>query len=232
MLNIHYFIHVPFEGIAYIKDWAEEKGHKLSATEFYKDKNLPGIDDFDWLIIMGGPMSVNEEEKYPWLNDEKKIIKEAIEFGKVVIGICLGAQLIADVLGAKVYKNRYKEIGWYPIHLTQAAKQHSLFSSLPSELVVFHWHGETFDLPKGAIHIAESEGCRNQAFIFKEKVLGFQVHFEMTEQAIFDMTKEGNGELIPAKYVQSVEEIRKNSRYFSQANKCLKNILDSLEKFS
>ena len=230
MLNIHYFTHVPFEGLAYIEEWALGKGHKLSLTEFYKSADLPDLNEIDWLIIMGGPMSVNEEINYPWLREEKRFIKEAINKGKIVIGICLGAQLMADVLGAKVYKNKYKEIGWFPVRFTQAAKKQYLFSSLPDELMVFHWHGETFDLPTGAFQLAESEGCKNQAFIYKDKVFAFQFHFEMTEKAIFEMTKEGNGELIPEQYVQSDEEIIKKSGYILQANNCLQIILDKLEK--
>jgi len=187
MLNIHYFTHVPFEGLAYIEEWAVNKGHKLTSTEFYKSKNLPDINKVDWLIIMGGPMSVNEEDEYPWLTDEKRFVKEAIEKGKIVIGICLGAQLITDVLGAKVYKNVYKEIGWFQVHFTESAKKLPLFSSFPDEMMVFHWHGETFDLPEGAIHLAESEGCKNQAFIYKDKVLGLQFHFEMTEKAMYSV---------------------------------------------
>jgi GMP synthase-like glutamine amidotransferase len=229
MIKIHFLIHVPFERPAYIEEWALGRGYKLSSTMFYKNYNLPDIKEIDWLVIMGGPMSVNEEVKYPWLINEKRFIKEAIDNGKVVIGICLGAQLIADVLGAKVYKNTYKEIGWFPVHFTGPARKHTLFSPLPEEIMVFHWHGETFEIPDGAIHIAKSEGCINQAFIFNNKVLAFQFHFEMTEDAILKLTEEGNGELIPAKYIQNGGEIRDRREYISSANNCLKIILDNLE---
>jgi GMP synthase-like glutamine amidotransferase len=230
MVNIHYFMHVPFEGLAYIGDWANEKGHKLSVTKFFENFSLPDIKKIDWLIIMGGPMSINEEGKHPWLKVEKDFIVRAIENNKVVIGICLGAQLVADVLGAKVYKNNFNEIGWFPVRITNAAKQNKLFSHLPDELEVFHWHGETFDLPAGAILVAENEACKNQAFLFKEKVLGFQFHFEMTEQSINGMLNGVDHELIPAKFVQSGQEIEQKNRFIIAANKSLKRILETLER--
>lgn len=232
MLNIHCFLHVPYEGLACIGDWAEEKGHKLTETKFYENFTLPDIKMIDWLIIMGGPMSVNEEDKYHWLKTEKNYIKSVIENNKVIIGICLGAQLIADVLGAKVYKNEYKEIGWFPVNPTREAKQNILFSHLPEKLTVFHWHGETFDLPAGATHIAENEACKNQAFLYKENVLGFQFHFEMTEQSIIAMFESDNDKLLPDKYVQSSTEIKKKKEFIGKANYNLIKILNKLEKVS
>ena len=232
MLNIHYFMHVPFEGPAYIEEWALEKGHKQSVTKFYENFVLPDINQIDWLIIMGGPMSINEEDEYPWLKKEKDFIKKTIDNNKVVIGICLGAQLIANVLGARVYKNEIKEIGWFPVRFTKGAKQQNLFSHLPEELTVFHWHGETFDLPAGSIHIAENEACKNQAFLYKEKVIGFQFHFEMTELAINVMVNGDDGELMPEKFVQSVKEIKQNNEFITKANESLKIILNKLEKIN
>lgn len=147
-LSIHYLQHVPFEGLAAIQDWIQSRGHHVSSSLLYKkDHSFPDIQSIDWLLVMGGPMGVYEEENYPRLAEEKKYIKQAIQAGKTVIGICLGAQLIANVLGAKIYPNVEKEIGWYPITFTdQAAKDH-LFTFFPRQMDVFHWHGDTFDLP-------------------------------------------------------------------------------------
>jgi GMP synthase-like glutamine amidotransferase len=230
MLNIHYFMHAPFEGLAYIEKWVEEKGHKLSVTKFYENSLLPELEKIDWLIIMGGPMGVKEEDKFPWLKTEKEFIKNAVNIGKVVVGVCLGSQLIADVLGAKVYNNEFKEIGWFPIKVTKEAKKINLFSHLPDKLTVFHWHSETFDLPEGAILIAENEACKNQGFIYNEKVLGFQFHFEMTEQSIEGMLNGDDDELIPGKFVQTVSEIKKSKNFIKNSNKNLKLILDKLEE--
>ena len=109
-LRIHYFKHVSFEGLASIQEWSTKNGHILTSTNFYLNENLPHLDSIDWLIVMGGPMSVEDEKKFHWLSKEKIFIRKAIEKGKTVIGICLGAQLIAQILGAKVYPNKQKEI--------------------------------------------------------------------------------------------------------------------------
>ena len=134
------------------------------------------------MIVMGGPMNIYEEKKYPWLLREKCFIEDATKTGKVVIGICLGAQIIADVLGANVYAGEHKEIGWFPIFRTKEAGESIVFRDFPSELEVFHWHGDSFDLPSGCIRLAESAACPNQAFIYDERVVGLQFHLEVTRQ--------------------------------------------------
>ncbi|MCX6150901.1 MAG: type 1 glutamine amidotransferase [Ignavibacteriales bacterium] len=229
MLKLHCLLHVPFEGPAYINDWVKEKNHGISFTKFYMNQNPPKIDDFDWLIIMGGPMNIYEEEKYPWLIKEKEFIKEAIKKGKVVIGICLGSQLIADALGSRVYKNENKEIGWFPVQLTKSAKHHPLFKFLPNEINVFHWHGETFNLPKDAIHLAESKACKNQMFIYKQRVIGIQFHLEMTKKSIEEIIENCQDELQQNIYVQTAEEIKNQMDYSNQCNNLMKELLDKLE---
>lgn len=113
-MKIHYLQHVPFELPEHISVWAKEKGHEITGTLLYENYYLPELSEFDLLVILGGPMGVDDEDKHPWLVLEKHFIKEAIQHRKLVIGICLGAQLIAEILGGKVYKNHYKEIGWFP----------------------------------------------------------------------------------------------------------------------
>jgi GMP synthase-like glutamine amidotransferase len=163
-MRLHSLEHEPFEGLANIEVWAKNRGHSISRTLLFNNEELPDIDDFDWLVIMGGSMNIYEEEKYPWLREEKNFIAEAIAGKKIVLGICLGSQLIADVLGGNVSKNKYKEIGWFPVSLTADAKNSPVFSTLPRKFAAFHWHGDTFKIPPGAVRIAESEGCANQAF--------------------------------------------------------------------
>jgi GMP synthase (glutamine-hydrolysing) len=145
-MRIHYLQHVPFEEPGFFKEWSEAKDYQFTGTKFFEDDTLPALDDIDWLIIMGGPMSIYDEIIYPWLTKEKAYVKAAIEKGKTVIGVCLGAQIIADVLGASVYKNNYKEIGWFPVKKI-ISEEKNIFSDLPEEFLAFHWHGETFDLP-------------------------------------------------------------------------------------
>jgi len=150
---------------------------------------------------MGGPMSANDERELSWLVSEKEFIRRCIQSGKSVLGICLGAQLIANAMGARVYRNRFKEIGWFPVE-GMPSSDSSLFS-FPPTFEAFHWHGETFSLPRGAIRIARSEGCANQAFQLGRSVIGLQFHLETTPETARQMVSHGQAELLPSKYVQS-----------------------------
>lgn len=227
-LRIHYFQHVFFEGPANIEIWCVEKGHLLSATKFYENAVLPELSDIDWLVIMGGPMSVYDEEKFDWLAAEKQFIKKAIQAGKTVIGVCLGAQLLAEILGAKVYKNDYKEVGWFPVEMTSEGQENQVFSNFENNATVFHWHGDTFDLPRNALHLAQSEVCKNQAFLYKKKILGLQFHLEMNEQSLDTMLENGASELISAKYIQTQNEILQHQELLETNKKMLFAILDNM----
>lgn len=227
-LRIHFFQHVFFETPANIESWCIERGHLFSATKFYEDAVLPELLNIDWLIIMGGPMSVYDEEKFNWLAAEKQFIKKAIQAGKTIIGICLGAQLLAEIIGAKVYQNDYKEIGWFPIELTPDGHKNQLFSNFENQATVFHWHGDTFDLPANALHLTQSEACKNQAFLFKKKILGLQFHLEMNEQSLKAMLENGASELISAKYIQTPNEILGRQKLLATNKKMLFTILDNL----
>ncbi len=133
-MKIHYFQHVPFENLASIEKFFNERECEISVTQFYEGENPPNIEDLDWLIIMGGPMSVHEEAQYPWLKTEKDFVRTAINKGKTVIGICLGAQILADVLGAKVYKNNRKEIGWFDVNKNEAVERTVLKGVFPKKI--------------------------------------------------------------------------------------------------
>ncbi|ARV60559.1 amidotransferase [Nostocales cyanobacterium HT-58-2] len=231
-MRIHYLQHVRFEGLGSIEQWAIEQGKIISATKFYNGDTLPSVDDIDWVIVMGGPMNIYEDDKYPWLTSEKKFIAEAIQKNKVVIGICLGSQLIADVLGSKVYKGQEKEIGWYPIQLTTEAKKSPVFEPLPESFTVFHWHGDTFDLPPGAIRLAYSEVCSNQAFIYGEKVLGLQFHLESTKDSVYQMIENCASEIVVGKYIQKPEEMLAQDDYFIKINTAMCKILEYFASFS
>jgi GMP synthase (glutamine-hydrolysing) len=226
-MNIHYFQHVLFEGLASIETWAAARGHSLSSTRFFANEPLPQMQDFDWLIILGGPMNIYETEKYFWLTEEKRFIEQAIKNGKTVIGICLGAQLIADVLGAKVTRNAFQEIGWYPVELTTDS---AIFHSLPQRFNALHWHGDTFDLPRGAVHLAKSNACENQAFVYGEKVLSLQFHLEATPASTQQLIDNCSGEMVQEKYIQTRELIVANPEYFTQANQQMSRILDNLSE--
>lgn len=194
-VKIHCFQHVPFEGPGCIWDWIFHRGHALSYTRFYENDPVPSVCDYDWLIVMGGPMGVDDHDQYPWLMAEKSAIREAINNGKTVIGICLGAQLIASVLGARVTSGFRKEIGWFDVKLTPEGQKHPLFLDFPASMKVFQWHDDAFDIPEGAVHLAVSEACNNQAFIWGSNVLGLQFHFEMTRDGLDKMLEDEEEEI-------------------------------------
>lgn len=210
-INIHILQHEPFEGAGLLEEWAKERGHKLSVTLVYENQVMPSLNAFDWLIIMGGAMSANDEEEYAWIKAEKEVIKQSVEQGKAVIGICLGSQMIASALGKAVYKNKMKEIGWFPLHLTDEGMHSEFLSPEWNDQLFLHWHGETFDLPEGAAHLAFSAGCVNQAFCIGNKVFGFQFHPETNLQTLAQMVNSGAEELIKDKFVMEAKEILKRA---------------------
>lgn len=179
------FRHIECEGAGHIERVLAARGVTLEYVDMY----LPGAVPPDssgaaGLIWMGGPMSVNDP--LPWLREEERLIAQAVAEGRPVLGVCLGAQLIARALGARVYRNPVKEIGWFDIGFTPAALDDPLFAGLSGPETVFHWHGETFDLPRGAVLLASSQGCRHQAYRVGAAVYGLQFHLETTPEMIAD----------------------------------------------
>jgi len=229
-LKIHTLQHVPFEGLGCIDQWITTKGHTVNYTKLYDNPQFPVLDEFDWLIVMGGPMGVYDEAMYPWLKEEKEFIRRAIEGGKTIVGICLGSQLIAEVLGAKVYPNKQKEIGWFDIQKTEFAKSQPLLEQIEEQFTVFHWHGDTFDLPAGSERLFSSAVCLNQAFLYKKKVLGLQFHFEVTSHTLKEMIENGMSELVEDKTIQSATKILEQTNYIDSNNQKMFQILDYLEK--
>jgi GMP synthase-like glutamine amidotransferase len=227
-MRIHYLQHVPFEDLANIWIWANERGHSLTSTKLFLSEEPPTTNSFDWLIVMGGPMNVHEEEKYPWLTAEKEFIKRAIGSGKFVLGICLGAQLLADALGGAVKTNQHKEIGWFPVRKTASGSAY--FSGLPSEFVAFHWHSDAFEIPPAATRLAESEACANQGFEYGSKVLALQFHLESSEASIQRLVENCSDEMTPGRFVQSQEEILHCPEHLSQINTYLNLLLGEIEK--
>lgn len=227
-MNLHILQHVPYEGPGCIVHWLADNGHTASYTHLYEnDHQLPAAETIDALLIMGGPMGVYDEHLYPWLLPEKALIEDCIRAGKKVVGICLGAQLIATCLGAFVCRAPNKEIGWFRLSATDECRKilwlHRLFEKQP---MVFHWHGDKFDIPYGAYDLLASEGNTNQAFLYGEHVLGLQFHAEITETGLAEMLEYGRDELQAGAFVQTEEAIRKGNVYASSANALMKEILD------
>lgn len=231
-MHLHYLQHVAFEGLGYIADWAESHGHTTSCSALYADEPLPDPSTFDALVIMGGPMGVHDTTVYRWMTPEKKFIEAALKQTKKVLGICLGAQLIADTLGAKVYPNPEKEIGWYPVARASAAEHTSWAQVIPPHFQAFHWHGDTFDLPAGALHFAQNKVCHHQAFFYPPGVIGLQFHLEATKPSIAQLIQHCGHELVPAPNIQTAAEIESQADLIASSNQLMGSILDYFMKLS
>lgn len=185
-MRVHVLRHVPFEGPGLIAEWAALRGYSLTES-FALTEEFPDLDDVGLLVVMGGPMGANDDEAHPWLTAEKRYLASAVRAastedgtsGPAVLGVCLGAQLLAVASGGSVHRNPLREIGWYPVRLTGRGAADRIFSAFPEELVVGLWHGDTFELPEGVSPTLSSEACRNQAFsLAGGRVVGLQFHLE------------------------------------------------------
>ena len=228
-MHIHILQHISFESPGMITGWAKENNHSISFTYLFEaNHSYPATDTIDMLLILGGPMGVYEEEKFPWMKMEKQFIRDCIAAEKIVLGICLGSQLLAEALGAKVYPHHTKEIGFFPALKTVAATKDLLFKGLPEEWMVFHWHGDIFDLPPNATLLFKTDACKNQAYR-KGKCIGIQFHPEGDKKLIMAMVQNEKHELIKGEYVQTEEEIIQQldaeSRLFSSTAKSSKLVL-------
>jgi GMP synthase (glutamine-hydrolysing) len=227
-MHIQCLQHVPFETPGSIGGWACKGGHSLAVTALYHGHPLPELASLDLLVVLGGPMNIYEEQRFPWLRAEKRFIAKAVAARKSVLGICLGAQLIADVLGARVFANRYREIGWFPIEKTTAAQADLTAAFLPQRAEVFHWHGDTFELPAGALHLARSRGCEQQGFVFAQRVVGLQFHLETLPELAAGLIAHCGAEIVPGPYVQSPEQMIADPARFGRINRVMQGLLDQL----
>lgn len=224
-MHIHFIQHMPFEHPGSIADWAREKHHTTTYTKVFDEATFPSTNSFDMLVIMGGVMGVYEEDKYDWMREEKASIKRSIEVKKKVLGVCLGSQLVAEALGAKVFPHRKKEIGWFEV---EKVSTHKLTDKLPQTFITFHWHGDTFTLPENAIHLFKTEACAQQGFVYKDHVVGLQFHMEVKEDLLNNMTENERAELIKADHVQTEEEIKSLMLpYIDQQKKFMHDFLEA-----
>jgi GMP synthase-like glutamine amidotransferase len=211
MTKIHILQHVPFETPGFFSLLPNDE-FSITISHVYNGDTLPDFKSYDILVILGGPMNVDEHDLYPWLESEKGYIRRSIEANGKILGICLGAQLIASALGAKVTKNSYKEIGWFPIRKTGSGCNSKLLENVPDSCLAMHWHGDTFDIPDNAQLEASSDACKNQLFTYKNRVIGMQFHFEATEQSINALIDNCGAELVSGKYIQDADTIRKYAK--------------------
>jgi GMP synthase-like glutamine amidotransferase len=227
-LNIHCFIHVPYEGPAVIADWAKEHGHSLHFTRFHEDGQLPERESVDLLVIMGGPMSVYDDHIHPWLQEETEWVGEFIAAGKPVIGICLGAQIIAAALGAEVHPGPYKEIGWFNLRFLPCLGDYRICRELPSVRKVFHWHGDTFTLPEGADRIAESKAFSNQGFILNGRIIALQFHLEVTPASVKALLEHGREALTEGPFIQDAPMILAEKEIYRENQQLMYSFMNYL----
>jgi GMP synthase-like glutamine amidotransferase len=235
-LRIEILQHVAFEGLGSMEAWFRPRGHSLKFTRLYEGE-LPGDGAHppaDWLIVMGGPMGVHDEAEFPWLTAEKLAIEAALKRGASLLGVCLGAQLLAHVLGAHVTRNLEKEIGWFPVHLAPEAAEAWPGKVFPSAFTPFHWHGDTFAIPAGSIPLGSSEACRQQGFLYRDNVLGLQFHPEITADALAGLLRHCGGELAIAgseqgRYVQTENALRAGLALAPALNAIMGRVCEHLE---
>jgi GMP synthase (glutamine-hydrolysing) len=202
MEEVLVFQHDPFEDLGFFAEVLEKQGADYRVLRLFEGE-MPAEDwqHIDALIILGGPMSVGEEDQFQFLRWEKRIIRAAIDEAVPILGVCLGAQLIAESLGTKIYHGPVKEIGWSPISITPHGQVDSLLGYLPESATVFQWHGDGFELPQGAIHLASSVHFKTQAFRVGKSIYGLQFHLEVTPTMIERWIDERSKDLALVPYV-------------------------------
>lgn len=217
--------HVSFEGPGLISEWMAERGYPFPRIALWNADPLPDPAELDLLVVMGGPMNVDDTDDHPWLVEERAFIRAAINAGVRVLGICLGAQLIARAMGARVYRGPVQEVGWFPV-LRLFAGSHPLGDALPASFEAYHWHGDTFELPEGAVHLAGSELYPNQAFALGNRVLGLQCHLETTPASAQDIIDHTTFKAGPT--IQSAREMMADPTRFESLRPILFGLLDRL----
>ena len=221
-MHIAILQHAAHEGPAAFADWATARGHDTTTYPLYADPSLPAPDDFDTLVVLGGGMSVDDGDVHPWLEPERGLIRAALAAGRPVIGICLGAQQLARALGATVFPNGEREVGFWNIRRVDNALP------LPATQTVCHWHGDTFSLPEGATLLAASDACRNQVFVTGDGLgLGLQCHLEATPQWVDACCTHDAGYLIPGRWMQDAARMRSERTAYPQMHAALFTLLDA-----
>lgn len=222
--------HVPFEDCGSIRFWADARGLDLDVVHLDQGDSLPRPDTFALAVLMGGPMGVKDEALHSWLPAEKEWIQSVLQSDKPMIGICLGAQLIAQVLGAEVTRNPEPEIGWYPVTRCEGEDvwPEGWAELLPRRMTCLHWHGDTFGLPPGAHALYRSEVCENQAFLCGDNVLGLQFHLETLPNNLENLIEFAGDEMIRAPWIQSADELRAGLSHLRNLHPLMFQIMDRL----
>lgn len=231
-MRLHLLEHAPIDlSHTNITAWAQQKGYSVAHTYLCNDEKLPAIEDFDWLMVMGGAQHAWEENMHPWLSDEKKFIAETLDRNKIILGVCFGAQLLAEALGAEVFPNAHQEIGWYEITLTPEGRKSYLFQNIPERFTTFHWHADHFSLPPGCTRLAYSEATANQAYINEERpIAGIQFHPEYPLSLVNYFVREWGDEWQKGPYVAGKEKVLAQTDRIPETYGLMATLLDNMER--
>lgn len=227
MQNVAIFQHAEGEWIGSMRHWFADKPFQLTTYRLDQADPLPSIDEFDWLLIMGGPMSTYDETNYAWLIGEKQLISEAIDANKIVLGICLGSQLIASALGAKVYANTQQEIGWFPVNKTDAEA-----TWMPEDLQPLSWHGDCVELPENSSSFADSAITPCQGFYYGKRIWALQFHLEVEPGTVEAFLALESHPLPATEYVQNESRLMDNNEQLKQSQQAMFALLDLLYRES
>ncbi len=231
-MQLHLLEHDPI-GIRQnnITTWAGKKGYAVERTDVFKGAKLPSQKDFDWLIVLGGFQHVWEEQEHPWLVEEKGFISEALSKDKIILGICLGAQLLAEALGGRVFSSEKEEIGWYEVTVIDEGKGSYLLKNVPRKFLTFHWHSDHFTLPPGCTRLAFSEPTANQAYIAKNsRVAGLQFHPEYTIELIRYFAIGYGHEWQKDQYVAGKKAVLSKSEQIPETYRLMELLLDNMDR--
>jgi GMP synthase-like glutamine amidotransferase len=222
--------HMPDEGPGHAADWLSTNGHSLTFTRLFEPEPVfPALSEFDGLLILGGAMGVDDEAAYPWLRAEKNFLREVLRAGKLTLGICLGAQLLAQALGADVKPNPDPEIGFWTVRFSGKALEHPLLRGWPEKAAVLHWHTDTFSVPPGALRVGMSAGCATQGFVWGDGIIGLQFHPEMTREMVEQLLQaEGHEMAKEQEFVQTADQIREKLKSVWKGRKLLEQLLANM----
>ena len=214
-----------------ISSWAAEKGYRVNQTYVCNNEDLPPVDSFDWLMVMGGSQQAWDEGGNSWLQKEKAFLSDTLAAGKIILGICFGAQLLAEALGGNLFPNPQKEIGWHEVSLTREGQESFLFQNIPSDFVTFHWHSDHFSLPRSCTRLAGSKATENQAFVDKDRPLvGLQFHPEYTRDMVTYYAREHSQDWVPDVYVSAKDQVLTRTEEIPDTYWLMETLLNNMEQ--
>lgn len=214
-----------------ISFWASKKGYKVNQTYICNHEKLPPVESFDWLMVMGGSPHAYDDQGNTWLGEEKAFLNDALAKGKIILGICFGAQLLAEALGGQIFPHKHKEIGWHEVSLNREGRESFLFQDVPQSFDSFHWHSDHFSLPAGCTTLAYSKATENQAFICRDQPLvGLQFHPEYTRDMVRFYARDHSQDWLSDEFVQVKDEVLARTDELPDTYGLMETLLNNIER--